>query len=351
MHNNSATEQKDKAIAGKTIFITGGAGFIGSALAERLADQNRIIIFDNFKRNSIVDKPLLTAHPNVTVVRGDIRDREALRSGIDGANIVIHAAAVAGVDSVLRDPVTTMEVNVIGTYNVFTTCLEAQPHLERVIDFSTSEVFGAYAYKVTEAKLKPELTVGEARWSYAISKLTGEFFANSFFSKYGLPIVCVRPFNIYGPGQVGEGAIHHFVVNAIQGQTLTIHSDGSQIRAWCYIDDILDALLEILRNDRAVGHAFNIGNPKSTVTIYHLAREVIRLAGSRSGLQFKEMTSPDVEVRIPDIHKAREVLGFEPQVELEDGLLRTIEWYRAKMRLQQKPAVRPTTQRGLAHVG
>ncbi len=318
-------------ISGKTIFITGGAGFIGSALAERLVEDNRIIIYDNFRRNSLVDKSWLSSHRNIELVAGDIRDRGALTHAIAGANIVIHAAAIAGVDSVLRDPVGTMEVNVIGTYNVFMTCLESCGRLERVIDFSTSEVFGAYAYKVTEENLKPALTVGEARWSYAVSKLTGEFFANSFFSKHGLPIVCVRPFNIYGPGQVGEGAIHHFVVNAIQNRDLTIHADGSQIRAWCYIDDILDALVEILSNDRAIGHAFNIGNPKSTVTIYHLAREVIRVAQSRSGLVFKEMTSPDVEVRIPDIHKAREILGFEPLVELEDGLKRTIDWYRQKL--------------------
>lgn len=324
-------------IKGKTIFITGGAGFIGSALAERLADENHIIIFDNFKRNSLQDKPLLADHPNVELIRGDVRDRAALAASIDSANIVVHAAAVAGVDSVLRDPVMTMEVNVIGTYNVYTTCLEAGKSLERVVDFSTSEVFGAYAYKVTEANLKPALTVGEARWSYAISKLTGEFFANSFYIKYGLPICCVRPFNIFGPGQVGEGAIHHFVVNAIQNKDITIYSDGSQIRAWCYIDDILDALLEILQNSRASGQAFNIGNPQSTLTIYRLAREIIRLSESKSQIVFKEASSPDVEVRIPDINKAREILNFEPKVELEEGLLRTIDWYREKMRKSATP--------------
>ncbi len=206
-------------IKDKTIFITGGAGFIGSALVERLVDQNRIIIFDNFTRNSLQQKPWLLQHENVHLVKGDIRDLPLLKASVNSANVVIHAAAIAGVDSVLRDPVTTMEVNVIGTYNVLRTCLEATHSLECVIDFSTSEVFGAYAYKVTENALKPELTVGEARWSYAVSKLTGEFFANSFFIKHDLPVVCVRPFNIYGPGQVGEGAVHHFVVRRWRGMT------------------------------------------------------------------------------------------------------------------------------------
>lgn len=339
-------------VSNKTVFITGGAGFIGSAIAERLVEENQVIIYDNFRRNSLQNKKALVEHPNCKVISGDILDEANLRDAIDSANIVIHAAAIAGVDSVLRDPVTTMEVNVIGTYNVYRSCLNAKSSLQRVIDFSTSEVFGAYAYKVTEEKLKPALTVGEARWSYAISKLTGEFFANSFYIKHGLPIVCVRPFNIYGPGQVGEGAIHHFVVNAINNRDITIHGDGSQIRAWCYIDDILDALYEIIQNDRASGHAFNIGNPKSTLTIYHLAREVVRLSGSRSQIVFQERNSPDVEVRIPDIKKAKEILNFQPQVEIEEGLLKTIEWYRQKMlweNLRQREQV--ILRRGVEYAG
>ncbi len=338
-------------ISNKTIFITGGAGFIGSALAERLVNDNQIIIYDNFRRNSLTRKPELANHPNVSIVQGDILDCESLQSALDSANLVIHAAAIAGVDTVMRDPVTTMEVNVIGTYNVYRACLQAARSLERIIDFSTSEIFGAYAYKVTEEKLKPVLTVGEARWSYAISKLAGEFFANSFYVKYGLPIVCVRPFNIYGPGQVGEGAIHHFVVNALRNKDLTIHQDGSQIRAWCYIDDIIDALVEILGNSRSNGNAFNIGNPKSTLTIYHLAREIVRLSGSKSQIVFQERNSPDVEIRIPDINKAKEILNFRPQVELEEGLLRTIDWYREKMRLEDNMLALPVTlRRGLEYV-
>ncbi len=325
-------------ITGKTIFITGGAGFIGSALAERLMNDNHIIIYDNLRRNSLAKKPWLSGHRNVHLVQGDVLDLPLLKASIDSANIVIHAAAVAGVDSVLRDPVTTMEVNVIGTYNLFTTCLKAAHSLERVIDFSTSEIFGAYAFRAAENHLKTDLTVGEARWSYAISKLTGEFFANAFYIKHRLPVTCVRPFNIYGPGQVGEGAVHHFVVRAIANDDLIIHGDGGQIRAWCYIDDIIDALLAIMENDAAIGQEFNIGNPKSALTIYNLAREIIRLAGSRSQMVYREQHSPDVEIRIPDIQKASEILGFKPKVEIEEGLLHTIDWYRQKsMNSQPRP--------------
>ena len=118
--------------------------------------------------------------------------------------------------------------------------------------------------------------VGEARWTYAVAKLATEHLAMTYHRQYGFPAVGIRPFNIYGPRQVGEGAVHHFIVRALKGEPLTVHNDGSQIRAWCYIDDIVDAVERVLVDDRAVGHSFNIGNPRSTVTIYNLAREIIR---------------------------------------------------------------------------
>jgi nucleoside-diphosphate-sugar epimerase len=138
----------------------------------------------------------------------------------------------------------------------------------------------------------------------------------------------VRPFNIYGPGQVGEGAIHRFIVQALRGEDLTIHNDGSQIRAWCYIDDMVEGLLACLERSEAVGQSFNIGNPRSVVTIYNLARQIVRLCESASRIVFVPWESADVELRIPNIDKARRLLGYEPEVDLEEGLLRTIEWYR-----------------------
>ncbi|MBM4320277.1 MAG: NAD-dependent epimerase/dehydratase family protein, partial [Deltaproteobacteria bacterium] len=200
--------------------------------------------------------------------------------------------------------------------------------VERFVDFSTSEVFGRYAYKVAEGDATSLGAVGEARWTYAVSKLATEHLALSYCKQHGLPALSIRPFNIYGPRQVGEGAIHHFIVRALRNEDLKIHNDGSQIRAWCYIDDIIDGLLLCLERDEAVGQAFNIGNPRSTLTIYDLARQVLRLSSSASRLQFVPMEQTDVELRIPDIDKARTLLGFEPKVDLEEGLLRTILWYR-----------------------
>jgi len=174
--------------------------------------------------------------------------------------------------------------------------------------------------------------VGEARWTYAVSKLATEHLALNYHKQYGLPALSVRPFNIYGPNQVGEGAVHHFIVRALKNEPLVVHNDGSQIRSWCYIDDIVDGILVTLERPEAVGHAFNIGNPRATVTIYNLAALIIRLSGSASSIETVKWDFPDVELRIPNINKAREILGFEPSVDLDDGLLRTIDWYGRRLK-------------------
>ncbi len=316
-------------IRNKRILLTGGAGFIGTALAERLADENQLVIFDNFHRNSMQSSPV-AAHKAIELIEGDILDGPAVRRAMDGCHIVVHLAAIAGVDTVLKMPVTTMQVNIIGTYNVLEAARERRA-IERFIDFSTSEVFGVYAYKVTEGNVTSLGAVGEARWTYAVSKLATEHMAHNYHKQYGLPAVSIRPFNIYGPGQVGEGAIHRFIVQALKNEPITIHNDGSQIRAWCYVDDMIEGILACLERPEAVAEAFNIGNPRSVVTIYDLARTVIRLSGSRSEITFVEWNNADVELRIPNIDKARKLLGFAPKVDLDEGLLRTIEWYRQRM--------------------
>ncbi|HEV8321410.1 MAG TPA: NAD-dependent epimerase/dehydratase family protein [Myxococcota bacterium] len=312
-------------ISQKRVLITGGAGFIGSYLVERLCADNDVVVFDNLWRNAIAGTGLLE-RPRVRFVQGDVLDRAKVFEAVKGCTHVIHLAAIAGVDTVLRNPVLTMKVSLLGTMHVLDACLEHK--VERVIDFSTSEVFGSYAYNVNEGDLTPLGRVGEARWTYAVSKLATEHLAMNYFKQYALPSVSVRPFNIYGPRQVGEGAVHHFVRKAISGETLQVHNDGAQIRSWCYIDDIADGIMLALERAEAVGHSFNVGNPRSTITIYRLAREVVRLAASRSAIEFVPWDGTDVELRIPNIGKARALLGFEPQVDLEEGLVRTIDWYR-----------------------
>lgn len=312
-------------VTGKRIFITGGGGFIGTTLAGRLVEDNEIVIFDNGYRDAL-RHTALGSNKNVRIVRGDVLDYQSVLKGMEGCQIVIHLAAIAGVPDVFRHPVLTMKVPLLGTYHA----LEAALHhkIERLVDFSTSEVFGTYAYRVHEADVTSLGAVGEARWTYAVSKLATEHLAHNYYKEFGLPTVSIRPFNIYGPRQVGAGAVHEFVARALRGEDLVIHNDGSQIRAWCYVDDIVDGVLLSLVKDGAVGHAFNIGNPRCVITVYNLAREVIRLTGSSSKVRFQEIDRADVEIRVPSIRKAREILDYEPKIDLEDGLLRTIEWYR-----------------------
>ena len=317
-------------IENQKVLLTGGAGFIGSKLAERLVERNSVVVLDNGRRDSLSGTPAAT-HKNLTWIKGDVLDVETVRRATEGANYVVHLAAIAGVDSVLRMPVTTMEVNIIGTINVLQAAKELTD-LKRLVDFSTSEVFGVYAYKVREGDITSLGAVGEARWTYAVSKLATEHLAHNYYRQYGMPTLSIRPFNIYGPGQVGEGAIHRFIVQALKGEDITIHNDGSQIRAWCYVDDIVDGILATLERPQAVGQAFNIGNPRSVTTIHQLAQHVVRLSGSSSRITHVPWNSADVELRIPDIGKARELLGYEPTVDLDEGLLRTIEWYRPRAR-------------------
>lgn len=311
--------------SGRRILLTGGAGFIGSHLAERLTPANRVVVFDNFRRDALTATGLAD-RPEIEVVRGDVLDEPAVRKAMADCDFVVHMASIAGVDTVLRNPVLTMRVALQGTMNA----LEAARDIgvSRFIDFSTSEVFGRYAYKVTEFDATTLGAVGEARWTYAVAKLATEHLAMNYEKEFGLPACSVRPFNIYGPRQVGEGAVHHFVKRALAGEPLVVHNDGSQIRSWCYIDDIVDAILLCLDKDEAVGHSFNIGNPRSTVTIYNLAREIVRLSSSGSPIEFKEWPNTDVEIRVPSIDKARQMLGFTARIDLEEGLLRTIQWYR-----------------------
>jgi UDP-glucose 4-epimerase len=317
------------ALEGKRIFITGGAGFIGTTLARELVDRNRVVAYDNLHRDALSGLEL-AEHPNFELVQGDILDAESLREAAGGATHFVHCAAIAGVDTVLESPVRTMRVNVIGTYHALEAALATQSTLERFIDFSTSEVFGTHAFRVEEGQVSTIGSVGEARWTYAVSKLAGEHMAHAYHDELGLPTVTVHPFNVYGPGQIGGGAIRAFIEAALAERDLTIHGDGSQIRAWTFVTDMVAGVLLCLEHPAAVGQTFNIGNPRSAVTIFDLAQRIKRLSGAPGEIVFQTLHYADVELRIPNVEKARVELGWEPIVELDEGLQKTIAWYREK---------------------
>jgi UDP-glucose 4-epimerase len=320
-------------LTGKRIVVTGGAGFIGTTLARRLVDANDVVAVDNLHRDALSGTDL-TEHPRFTLVHADVLEADELTRLAAGATHIVHCAGIAGVDTVLESPVRTMRVNVIGTYNMLEAARATADTVERVVDFSTSEVFGQHAFNVQEGQVTTIGSVGEARWTYAVSKLAGEHMAHAYHSECGLPTVSVRPFNVYGPGQIGGGAIRAFIEAALEGRDLTIHGDGSQIRAWCYVDDMVAATLLALEHPNAVGESFNVGNARSAVTIYDLAQRIVRLTGCPGEIVFQPLHYTDVELRIPNVEKARTLLGFEAAVELDDGLARTIAWYR-----ERKPAL------------
>ena len=317
------------ALSGKRIFITGGAGFIGTTIARLLVDDNEIVAFDNLHRDALTGTDL-AEQPNLTFLQGDLLDAEAVTRAAEGATHIIHCGAIAGVDTVRESPVRTMRVNLIGTYNVLEAALATKDTLERFVEFSTSEVFGTHAINAREGNVTTIGSVGEARWTYAVSKLAGEHMAHAYHDELRLPTVTVRPFNVYGPGQIGGGAIRAFIEAALAGRDLTIHGDGSQIRAWCYVDDMVEAVLLSLERPEAVGQSFNVGNARSTVTIYDLAQRIKRLTAAPGSIVFQPLHYADVEIRMPNVEKARELLGFVAKVDLDEGLERTIAWYRQR---------------------
>lgn len=313
-------------IKGKNILITGGAGFIATSLIARIIEDHKIIVYDNFHRDTLSKSPFFK-HENLRVIEGDVLIFDDLLRSMNGCDIVVHAAAIAGIDTVIKNPTHTMRVNMIGTANT----LEAariNNIRDRFVDFSTSEVFGSYAFKSEEKSQTVAGTAGEARWTYAVSKLAGEHLALAYYNEFGLPVTCVRPFNVYGPGQTGEGALQIFIKKALKNEDIPIFGDGNQIRTWCFVDDFIDGLICCLENPQAIGESFNIGNPRTVITTYGLAESVIRILESKSKIVFKPALSADVELRIPSVEKADNLLNFRAKIDLEEGIIRTANYYR-----------------------
>jgi nucleoside-diphosphate-sugar epimerase len=316
------------ALTGKRILITGGAGFIGSHLVERLLDANEIVVFDNLHRNAL-QFAHLDGHKHLHFIKGDVLDYPAVRAAVEGCQIVIHCAAIAGVYTVDRSAIRTMEVNLLGTNQVVKAAIDVG--VERFVEFSTSEVYGPFIHKGKEDDLSTIGPVGENRWVYAASKLASEHLSFAHYKEDGLPLVIVRPFNVYGPRQVGDGAIRSMAIQALQNLPITIYNDGTQIRSWCFIDDFADGVLRCAERPQAIGQAFNLGNPQGTVTNFELAHMLIRVSNSKSKIIYKPHPGPEVDLRVPSIEKAISMLDYRPTVALESGVRQAVEWYAAHL--------------------
>jgi nucleoside-diphosphate-sugar epimerase len=311
----------------KKILITGGAGFIGSHLALRLADANDVCLLDiQFERNAIRYTSLAT-HPRVRLVHCNVCDPAAVQREMAGCNYVVHLASLLGVKNVIDNARPTMDTIVLGTRNVLEAAAAQNGNLERLINVSTSEIYGN---TTTLGELAPaSISAGnDPRMCYSAAKLLGEHMAWAYFRDAGVRVVNVRPFNVYGPWRRTSNAVGVFIVRALAGSDLVMHGDGSQLRSWCYIEDFCDGLLACMEREGAVGQDFNIGNALTTSTIFDLAERVIRMTGSKSKVCLIDRPFSDINVRAPGPEKAARVLNYRPRYGMDEGLRLTIDWHR-----------------------
>jgi UDP-glucose 4-epimerase len=315
--------------------ITGGAGFIGSHLAERLLQcGHEVGVIDNLSTGSIENISHLKSDSRFSYVIDTIDNESLLAEWIDGSDVVFHLAAAVGVKLIVERPVHTIETNVHGTEVVLK---HANKKKKLVVIASTSEVYG----KSTDIPFREgaELVLGATvkhRWAYACSKALDEFLALAYWKERKLPVVIVRLFNTVGPRQTGQYGmvLPTFVRQALGGQPITVFGDGRQSRSFTYVGDVVDALIALANEPRAVGEVFNIGN-NSEVTIRALAERVKQLTQSDSDIQYVpydeayEAGFEDMPRRVPDISKIKALIGFQPRLELDDMIRTVIEYIRA----------------------
>jgi UDP-glucose 4-epimerase len=306
------------------LVITGGAGFCGSHLAEHLRSKFHIRLFDALERNSLRFVPELANSSDVEVIKGNILDLAAVQTAVGGARAVIHCAAIAGVSNYYERPVDVLRVNTLGTFNLLDAII--QSGVRQVIQLSTSEIYGPNAEAVTEMAPAMSGPVSEQRWVYAVSKLTCEHATLRFGELHQIAATTVRPFNIYGPRQTGEGAISNFARRLVRGEPLQVYGDGSDVRAWCHVKDLVNAIGLMLDNEAARGKTFNVGNPAARLTTLELAETMVAIYGKGKIERVPRQHTP-IRVRTPEIGFARSVLGFEPTIGIREGLEDTIAWF------------------------
>tara|TARA_B100000315_G_C14560633_1_gene580383 strand:+ start:90 stop:1049 length:960 start_codon:yes stop_codon:yes gene_type:complete len=313
-------------INNKNILITGGAGFIGTALCKKLVKNNKITVFDNLTRNSMKHTNL-EKNKNIRFIIGDIRNINQIKEASKGMNIILHLAAIAGVSEYYSNPKRVIDVNYNGTSNLLNV-IQGDKNIELFLDMSTSEIYGTNAHFVSEVDSPSSFPPNDMRSVYAKSKNLAEQLAFCYAQEYNLPVISVRPFNIYGPGQIGEGAISNMIQNAINNDDLFVTGDGSAVRAWCYIDDFIKAIIRLIdiRND-IKSEAYNIGNSSEVQTTLNLAKIIIRITKSQSKIKFVDHIGTEIPIRIPDTSKIVKTINFKPNVDLEMGIANTADWW------------------------
>jgi UDP-glucose 4-epimerase len=319
-----------------TYLLTGGAGFVGSHLAEALLRVgHRVLVLDNLSTGSVRNVRHLRGDPNFKFVPRGLESRHALARLVDDADVVFHLAASVGVFNIIDSPVSTIVNNVGGTEAVLKAAAKKR---KKVVVFSTSEVYGKSA--APAFREDDDLVLGpssKSRWSYAATKLVDEFLALAYWREHRVPTVVVRLFNTIGPRQVGRYGmvVPRFLSQALAGQPLTVYGSGQQSRCFTYVGDVVEWLIRLADDDRAVGEVYNLGNP-SEVTIAELARRVIAVTGAAVGVETipyeraYEAGFEDMQRRVPDISKVVARTGYRPRVGLDEALRLTRDWLAAE---------------------
>ena len=314
--------------------ITGGAGFIGSHLAEALLDAgHEVDIIDNLSTGSIRNVGHLKSNPRFKYTIDTLTNEPLLAELIDRNDVIFHFAAAVGVKLIVEQPVHTIETNVHGTEVVLK---HANKKRKKVVIASTSEVYGKSAD--VPFREDADLVMGATakhRWAYACSKAIDEFLALAYYKERDLPVIIVRFFNTVGPRQTGQYGmvLPSFVQQALSGNPITVFGNGTQSRSFTYVGDVVECLLKLVAEPKAIGEVFNIGN-KEEVTILKLAEIVKSLTGSSSPIEFipydkaYEEGFEDMPRRVPDLTKVHKLTGYEPKVQLNEIITKVIHYFR-----------------------
>ena len=318
------------------VFITGGAGFIGSHLADALLERgHEVLILDNLSTGSIDNIAHLKGRPGFEYFIDSVENEPLLAELIDRSDVVFHFAAAVGVKLIVEQPVHTIETNVHGTEVVLK---HANKKKKLVVVASTSEVYG----KSNDVPFREDsdLVMGPTpkhRWAYACSKAIDEFLALAYWKERKLPVIIVRFFNTVGPRQTGRYGmvIPNFVRQALAGEPITVFGDGTQTRAFTHVADVVGALIALVQTPEAIGQVINIGNTQE-VTITALATRVRELCGSQSLIKYipyeeaYESGFEDMPRRVPDLTKIHRMVGYQTRHSLDDILLQVIDYFRGK---------------------
>ncbi|OGW84694.1 MAG: nucleoside-diphosphate sugar epimerase [Omnitrophica bacterium RIFCSPLOWO2_01_FULL_45_10] len=316
--------------------VTGGAGFIGSHLCERLLNKKwRVSAIDNLSTGSIENIKRLEHNKGFHFIMNDIMNEKVMARLIKNSDIVFHLAAAVGVKYIIDNPLDSIRTNVKGTEII----LELANAIEKkkVVLASTSEVYGKdrpgkKCFRENDDRVMGSTTI--TRWSYACTKALDEFLALAYWREKKLPVIIVRFFNTCGPRQTGRYGmvIPRFIKQALLNKPITVYGDGGQTRCFLYIDDAVNAVTGLVNEPEAVGEVFNVGNPES-ITILNLAKKIKKFTNSSSKIEFVpyerayEKGFEDMRHRKPDISKIKTFINFSPQVHIDELLKRTIKFF------------------------